>query len=172
MKIVVITLSLLCSITSTSLFAGGKSKGKKYIIPWGMAGCGLGSLIVKEKGQLPQIAASFLNDWIVPQTSAITSGTSNCIEPSPAFATAEQEVYIESNLASLAKDASRGNGSYLHGMAEVFGCNNQASFAKITQENYGNIFSSNNARSVLDNYRTLILNTKGLAEDCSRVVHG
>ena len=97
-------------------------------------------MIIKDKSQWPQLGASIVNDLIIPRTSAITSGTSNCVAPYPSFAKVEQKVYIESNLANLAKDASRGDGSYLHGMAEVFGCNNQPSFAKISQENYSNIF--------------------------------
>ena len=168
MKIAFITLSLLYSIASSTLFA----QKEKYVIPWGMGGCGLGTLAIQDKSQWPQLGAYILNNIIVPQTSAITTGTSNCVNPHPSYAKAEQKVYIEANLASLAKDISRGSGNHLYGMAEVFGCNNQSYFAKISKDNYSNIFSSNNAGSVLDNYRDLILKTKDLAEGCSRVVSG
>ena len=61
--------------------------------PYGMAGCGLGSLIIKNHSKGPQIGAWILN-VIGYQISAITTGSSNCGITKDDLAMKEQEVFL------------------------------------------------------------------------------
>lgn len=59
---------------------------------YGMAGCGLGSLVFQDQPGKIQIVAATVNNIVSPQTSAITSGTSGCYEDGSASAKLD---YIE-----------------------------------------------------------------------------
>src|SRR4051812_6327755 len=48
---------------------------------YGLAGCGLGSVVFGPKPGMVQVAAATTNNYIVPQTFAISSATSNCDIP-------------------------------------------------------------------------------------------
>lgn len=91
---------------------------------YGMAGCGLGSLVFEDKPGKIQILAATTNDILTPQTSAITSGTSNCYEEQAKVA----NVYMENNHNSLLMDISRGNGETLSGLSKIFECQDEARF--------------------------------------------
>src|SRR5437870_11441910 len=74
---------------------------------YGLAGCGLGSMVFGDQKGAIQILAATTN-WIFgTQTFGITSGTSNCVESSSG--TAGARTFIEGNREALAKDASRGS---------------------------------------------------------------
>ncbi|MBM3381320.1 MAG: DUF3015 domain-containing protein [Betaproteobacteria bacterium] len=152
--LVVVGAALLLPV---SALAQGK-KGSSYTPPpYGMAGCGLGSLFFgkaedNKAGQ--QIVAAYLNDAVFPQTSAITSGTSNCEDSAGGSAEAlrkERETYVSVNLNDLSKDASKGDGNYLRGLAEMIGCGSDqqfAAFAAVSQKDHAQIFSDSDASNV------------------------
>ena len=104
---------------------------------YGMAGCGLGSLIFKDQRGPVQILSATTNDFYWNQTSAMSSGTSNCNES----AGTDVALYIEINRPQLAKDMARGEGETLAGLLKVMGCSNQDSLSSVLQNNYGEIFS-------------------------------
>ncbi len=140
-------------------FAQGKAKssgGEKVTYKYGMAGCGLGSLVFKDNTMGSQIGASLVNSpgWIglfvsalsntlnyigSVQTFAISSGTLNCEKPSSAETAALD--YIRENEQNLQKDIARGNGDSLNALAKVLGCdsNNLSSGLK---SNYSKIYGS------------------------------
>lgn len=147
------------------------STNAQYQAPYGMAGCGLGSLIIKEDGKIQIIAATTNGTGV--QTFAITTGSSNCKLVKEDLAQAEQEVFISSNLASLTKDAARGDGEYLYNLSEVMGCNEGGHyevFAALSQQNFGDVFSDTDAARIRNRYVSIISNDETLAKACSRVV--
>lgn len=134
---------------------------------YGMAGCGLGSIVSKEMSWdngSAQILASTTNGTAGSQTFGITTGTSNCGEPaSPGTKdalkgkkAAEQKVYLYYNLAQIKADAARGEGNYIEGLAGLFGCQSQLTgnykeFATLNQKNHTKIFNSDNSDVVYSN---------------------
>jgi len=87
---------------------------------YGMAGCGLGSVVFGDKPGMVQVVAATLNGTGY-QTIAISFGTSNCGE-SGKQARAQQ--FIEVNKVSLENDLSRGAGESIVSLSEVMGCKN------------------------------------------------
>ncbi len=108
--------------------------------PYGMAGCGLGALVFTDQpGVLVGIVGVTLNNIISPQTSAITSGTSNCYDDNGVQNAA---LYITINQLALAKDISRGNGETLVGLSQVLQCSNPEQLGEALKSNYPAIFPS------------------------------
>lgn len=124
--------------------------------PYGMAGCGLGSLIfsgdntglnIKNNTMGPQLLAATTNNYFFPQSSAITTGSSNCTDVPAESADAfriERETYVTMNLNDLNKEAAQGQGDKLRGLSEMLGCTEQnevQTFAKVAQLGHSSIFS-------------------------------
>lgn len=120
---------------------------------YGTAGCGLGSIVFHAKPGFIQVVAVTLN-WIgANQTFAISSGTSNCDIPQSGQQAA---VFIEVNREILAKDAARGQGETIEGLASILGCDDSAMLGQALQSNFEGVFTKEN-----DSYGTTraILNT-------------
>lgn len=120
------------------LLAGSSS----FAFHYGTAGCGLGAMAFKDQPGKIQIVASILNNLVVPQTSAITTGSSNCTEVSADDVATH---YIESNGEALQKDISQGSGETLNGLLTLWGCGNVDKVGADLQSNYQQIYSNNNA---------------------------
>lgn len=120
------------------LLAGARS----FAFHYGTAGCGLGAMAFKDQPGKIQIVASILNNLVVPQTSAITTGSSNCTEVSAGDVAAH---YIESNGEALQKDISQGRGETLSGLLTLWGCGNTDQVGADLQSNYQQIYGNNNA---------------------------
>lgn len=88
---------------------------------YGMAGCGLGSVVFADKPGLIQVIGATLNGVSGNQTFGITSGTSNCGASGKA---ARANQFIEVNKVALENDLSRGTGESIVSLAEVMGCKN------------------------------------------------
>lgn len=125
---------------------------------YGLAGCGLGSIVFGAKPGMVQIAAATTNNWIFPQTFAITSGTSNCDIPQMGQQAA---LFIEVNKEIVRKEAARGEGETVSGLAQIFNCNDSAVFGRKMQQNYEAIFNHENA---YDSTREIINTIKQDAE--------
>jgi len=129
---------------------------------YGLAGCGLGAVVFEDQPGPIQVVAATVNNLVSPQTSAITSGTSNCYDTS---STANFENYIESNLESLKSDIAKGDGETLNSFLNLIGCENQ-SLIKIEMKNqYNEIFKSNRAETIYGE----IKNTRSIASSCKIV---
>ncbi len=98
---------------------------------YGVAGCGLGSIVFGQQSGMIQIVAATLNGT-GGQTFAITSGTSNCGE---AGKTARAEQFININKEALSNDIARGSGDSVASLAEVMGCQNP-DFSSQLRKNY------------------------------------
>ncbi len=131
---------------------------------YGMAGCGLGALVFQDSPGPIQIVAITLNNLISPQTSAITSGTSNCYDSADAVA----DLYIETNKVALLTDISKGNGETLDGLAKIFSCQDTRSLGQSLKSNFAHIYQSNTASSaaIKTNIVNTIKNDMALSKTC------
>lgn len=107
---------------------------------YGVAGCGLGSIVFGPKPGAIQIVAATLNGTGV-QTFGITTGTSNCDIPEMGQQAA---VFVEVNREILAKDSSRGQGETVEGLASILHCSDAAAFGQSLQMNFETIFKKEN----------------------------
>jgi len=104
---------------------------------YGMAGCGLGSVLFGPKTGFIQVIAGTSNLLAGNQTFAITSGTSNCRGEDTQESA---ENFIEINKESLAKDISRGGGETLDNLAAIYGCDELEPLGSVLQSKYAEIF--------------------------------
>jgi hypothetical protein len=92
----------------------GEVSGQGY----GMAGCGLGSVLLGEKEGIVQIFSATLNNISANQTFGMTSGTSNC----DSYKDMASIRFIEDNRANLESDVARGGGETLESLSKMMGC--------------------------------------------------
>ena len=104
---------------------------------FGEGGCGLGSIVMGPNGN--QILAATTNGTSASQLFGITSGTSNCTDRGTVAENRQVPMYIEVNRLVLAKEASRGQGDTVAGLAKLMGCNANT-LGKTLQSNYDSIF--------------------------------
>ena len=102
---------------------------------YGMAGCGLGSLLIKDNTTLMQVIAATLNGTGY-QTFGITSGTSNCTSGGVVKAQREQAAFAEVNFQDLKRNMATGGGEFLTSFSSLLGCEESAKpvLAKMTQD--------------------------------------
>jgi hypothetical protein len=152
----------------TSLILSVMLSGTAAAADYGMAGCGLGSIVAQElhwDNNMAQIFVATSNGTAGSQTFGITSGTSNCgAAASPSMRgkvegqkKAERTVFLHYNLAQVRADAARGDGEYIAGLADLFGCRNQLTgsyggFATMSQRWHESLFNSNDATVVQANF--------------------
>jgi Protein of unknown function (DUF3015) len=111
---------------------------------YGMAGCGLGSLVFGTQNTLVnQIIAATLNGT-GGQTFGITSGTSNCVQSGVVKAEREQAAFAEVNFQDLKRNMAAGGGEYLASFSSLLGCTDAAKpvFFKMTQDKYETVLPS------------------------------
>lgn len=102
---------------------------------YGMAGCGLGSVVFGQKPGMIQVVAGTTN-YYAGQTFAISSGTSNCGEAANAQEAAR---FIEVNKVAIENDLSRGQGESLAALSKVMKCRN-SSFSNELRSEYNQNF--------------------------------
>jgi hypothetical protein len=150
--------TILAAGALSAAFAGG----------YGMAGCGIGALVLGDQPGKIQIVAATLNNIIIPQTSAITTGTSNCTEDGVTLQSHEQDYFAEANFELLKLESAQGRGENLDAFAALFGCsaNGTAQFSASMQKNYNQIFSdAQNGMEMLSGVRSVV--APELAASCS-----
>jgi hypothetical protein len=139
---------------------------------YGMAGCGLGSMIFTKNSRSEQWIAAIINDAFLPQSSAISTGTSNCVDVDEEQSQAEQEIFVDSNFHALRIDAARGDGESLRAYAELLGCYKEGlfdTFASLSQGQYPFIFSDSQPQSVAERYRDALKRSRALKTRCDRL---
>jgi hypothetical protein len=127
----ILVVSVFAALFATSAMAGSYKS----------AGCGLGSMVIKEDGII-QVFAVTTNGTSGSQTFGITSGTSNCSGSGGyAKADAAQEMYVSSNLDTLSQEMAQGSGEHLNALASLFGCEKNANdnFSAALRKNYRSI---------------------------------
>jgi len=148
--------------------ATARAQGGAY----GMAGCGLGSLAFgKDNTKMMQILAGTTNNILFPQTFAITSGTSNCVEGGVVTAEREQTAFAEVNFQDLKRNMAMGGGEYLTSFSTLLGCEESAkpAFFKMSQEKYSTLVPTAETTPVamLSSMKQQIKADPALAAQCS-----
>lgn len=138
--------------------------------PFGMAGCGFGSQLMGEDGN--QVFASTTNGTSFNQAFGITSGTSNCLEPSKMAALSAQQKFMADNYSILSKEIAQGDGETLRAFSNTFGCKKEIynDFASKMQKSYSQIFIAPGSMAALDVVQTEIKSSPQLANGCSLVI--
>jgi hypothetical protein len=138
--------------------------GSAHAASYGVAGCGLGSLVFKnEKGPV-QILAATTNGTFGSQTFGITTGTSNCNDGANLI-----KAYIETNHDAIKTAAARGQGEVLVGLANVYHCNNAEALSSALRTNYKNVFNSDSAVKTQSGIESVIRMTPELNATCGNL---
>ena len=155
MKNLLLILSVL--ITSTSYAAGYKS-----------AGCGLGSMVIKDEG-FAQVFAATTNGTSGSQTFGISSGTSNCAGAGGmASKDAEEHMYVQANHDAITQEMAQGSGEHLNALATLLGCEKGVNntFGTVMKKNYKTVASKKDAEQMLNSVKTVISSDSRLSKSC------
>lgn len=130
---------LLIALLTVPMAASAQKAGKKESLHdqfsgqgYGMAGCGLGSVVFGPKKGMIQVVAATLNGTAYTQSFGILTGTSNCSEGG---VFAKTENYIQTNKVALENEIVRGEGETLASLSEMMECQG-TSFAPSMKKNY------------------------------------
>jgi len=143
--------------------------GAAHAAGYGMAGCGLGSIVLGKSKGIMQVFAATTNGTSASQTFGITTGTSNCAGGKEAAAIQGQQDFIANNLAPLSKEMAQGQGETLAAFTETLGC--EASIAPAAQaqlqKDHHKIFAAPGAIAVLESAKATLRSSPELANKCA-----
>jgi hypothetical protein len=111
------------------ILIAGLMLGSNAFAANGDAGCGLGSLFLKDNTKLMQILASTFNGSFGSQTFGITSGTSNCSAQNFVKNDKQIQYFVEINQEDLSREMAQGHGDKLMTLAALHGCASDAAVA-------------------------------------------
>jgi hypothetical protein len=158
------TLLALCALLGSSpAFAAGAAD-----MPYGSAGCGVGSLIFGSGEGFTQVLASFTNIYF-GQIFSITSGTSNCT-PHAGSKTASLFLrdFITANNVAFAEDVSRGQGETVEVIANTLGCSDVAGFGASLQTQYNTIYPTHSVSGAVASENIVgLIRSGAIGANCS-----
>lgn len=137
--------------------------------PYGMGGCGLGSMVFSDKkdDKTSQILAVTTNGF-ASNTFAISTGTSNCVTATDR--TAKIKNFIEANYDSLLTDMAKGQGDSVATLSNFYGCQSDM-FATAVKSNYEKVTPKNeNAVQMMVNINNVISDSASLRANCLHVI--
>jgi len=148
---------MLTLLVSGAAYAQGQAKSN--------TGCGLGTMIWENKANdsmLMQVLQSTTNGSTGTQTFGISSGTSECQQPSNMVQNERLNHFVRSNMDNLAKEIATGKGETLDTFVEMLGieASQGEAFKTNLQANFNNIFTSDKIvlAEVIDNVMTVSKN--------------
>ena len=109
---------------------------------YGLAGCGLGSLVFENKPGGVQILASTTNATSLSNLFGITTGTSNC---GPSMFAEGTRNFVDANREAVAKDISRGQGETIGALTQINACADSHAVGSALQRRFGEIFPAPDA---------------------------
>lgn len=167
MKNLILVVSTLF-IVSTG-FASGKPKaaGAGFTREYGVAGCGLGSVVIGKRSG--QIFAATTNGTLSNQLFGITFGTLNCVDGPTNEVAGNMDKFIIANRAALAADVAKGDGETLGALTQVMGCSVQShEMGRVLKANYNQIFVNDDQANILtDSIISVIMNEAPVASRCN-----
>ena len=110
-------------------------------------GCGLGTQVMKGKsGLVFNVLAATTNGISGNQTFGMTFGTLGCNGEQMVSNEYQKEIFVASNMDTLAVDAAKGQGNHLASLAELIGVQaaERNNFYSMAQSEYNVIFSEAN----------------------------
>lgn len=149
--------------------AAAPRKAKAFTREYGLAGCGLGSVVMGRRGG--QVSAGTTNGTLFNQMIGITAGTLNCVDTPSSEVAGRIDQFILVNRSQIQGDVARGNGETLVAISSYMGCENSSGqVASQLKSNYSEIFSSEAAANeITDSIITTILNSPALAQKCTNL---
>lgn len=144
---------------------GLQNTNRGFARSYGLAGCGLGSMVMGPKGG--QIFAATTNATGM-QTIGITFGTSNCIGTPTAAKADRMDKYIVANKVQLADDIARGEGETIQGLAQLMNCLDASGLGWKLQSKFSTIFESHDmaANQITDRIITVVGQDGNLSAAC------
>lgn len=127
------------------------SVGTELLAKQSNTGCGLGSIIFKDKeGLLSQTCAITFNGTCGNQTFGITTGTLNCEQFKGIVSNEKINKFVADNMDNLAKDIAKGNGEYLNTLAVLMEVKEpvRGQFYGKLQNNFSKIYTSDKVSHV------------------------
>jgi len=186
MKKLALVLSLVIAFSASDCFAAKKkkrrkkhkaessemmsdSKGEGWSRPYGVAGCGLGSYVVKKKAGFTQVFAATTNGISANQLFGITSGTLNCVNGPTEEVAGRMDDFININKVALATDIAKGRGETIQALASIMGCHNIDQLGLSLQRNFRNIYKNERVHPIelTDSVINVIFQSESLKSDCS-----
>ena len=149
--------------------AAEPARAKSFSRPYGLAGCGLGSIVMGKQGS--QIFAATTNETFGSQTFGITFGTLNCVDNPDNEVAHRMDTYIVANKVALASDIAKGNGETLASLSSILGCSNDHTLGLALQKNFRVIYPHERieANEVTDSIITVIKNESPLSTGCKNL---
>lgn len=140
-------------------------KGGAYSRPYGMAGCGLGTLVMDKRSSQVLVATT---NGTGMQTIGITLGTSNCVDEATSQVAHKMDKYIHINKIQLAGDVAKGNGETIVALSEVIGCQSSQNLGSALKASYSDVFANDfTTNEVTDSIITVIQKDTQLSQECS-----
>jgi hypothetical protein len=139
-------------------------------VPYGMAGCGLGSMVPAWKNDIGQIMAATTNASFSSQTFGITSGTSNCSTDGIVNKDMVQEIFVVYNHSALEHEMAIGRGERIESISKLLGCPFHAKeLGELTKINFSDLIKesdNHNSKLLLSRLKTVISKDKILKYIC------
>ena len=162
-NILIILLTVIASVS----FAQTKPAAKGLMRNYGVAGCGLGSVVMGKRGG--QVSAATTNGSSFNQTIGITAGTLNCIDSASSEVASRMDHFILVNRSQIQGDIARGSGETILALSSYMGCESASpEIAAQLKNNYSTIFNAEAAANeITDSIITVVLTTPALAGKCN-----
>jgi hypothetical protein len=131
-KVILVTVVLLLTFSGAAMAA----------YPRHNTGCGLGTQLFDGKdGLIQQLLAATTNGTGF-QTFGISSGTSECTQPTDFASNEELHIFVAENMDNLAVDVAMGQGEYVDTLAGLMDVPepHRADFSRMLQDNFSYIF--------------------------------
>lgn len=168
MKLLIVILMSLSSVFAFSQTKkASKAAAAGFTREYGLAGCGLGSIMMGKRGA--QIFAATTNGTGV-QTVGITVGTSNCVDSASAEVASRMDQFILVNRSQLQGDIARGQGETISALGTYMGCSSSGKIGPALKAQYSSIFASDvRANEISDSIISIILSNPELSQECQNL---
>lgn len=162
-KFIIVISALVASLVVSTSFAKEKEFSREY----GMAGCGLGAVVVGKRGG--QIFAATTNGTLSNQLFGISFGTLNCVDGPTNEVAMNMDKFIIANRSALSADIAKGDGETLSALTQVIGCSvNSREMGKLLQSNYNQIFANDAQTNIVtDSIISVIMKNSQVASQCN-----
>lgn len=143
---------------------------KSFQRQYGLAGCGLGSVVMGKNGG--QVSAATTNGTSFNQTFAISAGSLNCLDTATAEVASRMDQFIIVNHSQLQGDIAKGNGETISAISSYLGCaQSSKEIGQSLKANYSTIFTkAKTANDITDSIINVILNNPELSDRCNKIV--
>lgn len=155
-KVLVFAVVASFMLAATAFAAAGAGQARMNV------GCGLGTMLFQNNADNSIMLQSFqatTNGTSGNQTFGITTGTSECKQPSKFASNERMNEFMLANMDNLAKDIAMGKGETLDAFAELMGVpvEKRPEFAAKLQSSFGKIYTSDSIvmANVMDNISTV-----------------